>query len=101
MRRVKPLVKESEEERKLRLQQEEEVRIQKKNKEVERSLFIYNAKISHDWEVDRKIIAGSMQPYLQYCKRCNLDYQMFIAKPQFCIKANKKSVEAAAEESSD
>lgn len=88
MRRIRPLKKESEEERVARIKKEEQEKLERKKKDTDRIESRDKAKYSHDWKnnMEFNALTGSGRPYPQYCKKCGVSFIMFKIDPQFCTK---------------
>jgi len=89
MKRIKPIKKESENERIARLKKEKQDKINRKQKDIERIESKDKAKYSHNWhnEMEFDRLKGSGKPYPQYCKNCGVSFLMFKIDPQICLKS--------------
>lgn len=91
MRRIKPVPVETEDERKTRIEKEIKTKQDKQKKDSDRIIFTYGAKVSHDWSQSWTVSAtGGLQPTLNHCKKCGLNYWMFVSNPVHCEKKEKE-----------
>lgn len=60
---------------------------QKKQLQIDRDNFVYEAKKSHDWVAAHSYNATrtSMSPFTSHCKKCGLQMVLFKVNPTKCL----------------